>query len=103
MAALSKASFEVCHAVDADWFIVAGRRSVAATYRSMYFDDVLGGETICLPHAEDLPHSVFALPVRQADERWRIAGHALYDFMARAEHPDINIDFTKAFQALVGA
>ena len=61
----------------------------------MHFDDVLGGKTISLSYAGDVPHSVFALPIRDADRRWRIAQYSLYEFAARTEHPDIRIDYER--------
>lgn len=93
MLALVKASYELCHASDIDFVVVAGRRSVSAIYRSMYFDDILEGRTIPLSYADNLPHSVFAMPIMDADRRWQTGGHALYDFMARTEHPDIDVDY----------
>ena len=97
MVALVKAAYELCYATGVDFFVLAGRRSVAAIYRSMLFDDVLEGGTIRLSYAGDLPHSVFSMPIRDADRRWRVAGHALYDFMARTEHLDIQIDYDRVF------
>lgn len=93
MWALVKASYELCHASEIDFVVVAGRKSVSAIYRSMYFDDVLDGRTIPLSYAERLPHSVFAMPIKDADRRWRTGGHSLYDFMARTEHRDIDIEY----------
>jgi hypothetical protein len=99
MVALVKAAFELCHASGIDFVVVAGRRSVATMYRTMLFDDVLGGATIDLSYAESLPHSVFSMPVADADRRWRTTRHGLYDFMARTEHPDIAIDYDRVFAA----
>ena len=93
MVALVKAAYEICHACDIDFALVGGRRSVAIMYRTMLFDDILNGETISLPWAGGLPHSIFSMPIRDADRRWRTMGHSLYDFMARTEHPDIRIDY----------
>ena len=97
MVALVKAAYELCHASDIDYAIVGGRRSVAIMYRTMLFDDILGGETVSLPYASNLPHSIFSMPIRDADRRWRTMGHSLYDFMARTEHPDIRIDYERVF------
>lgn len=98
-AALVKAGYEICHACGIDFVVVAGRRSVAAIYRSMCFDDVLGGGTVPLSYADRLPHGIFSMPIDDADRRWRTSGHGLYDFMARTEHPDISIDYERAFDA----
>jgi len=99
MVALVKAAYEICHACRMDFALVAGRRSVAAIYRSMLFDDVLEGRTIPLSYADHVQHSVLAMPIRDADRRWRAAGHSLYDFMACTEHPDIQIDYERVFEA----
>lgn len=96
-AALLKALYEMCHAGNIDYLVFGARQSVAAIYRAMHFDDILGGETIALSHAENLPHSIFALPVLDADRRWRTTEYGLYDFMARTEHPDIHIDYERVF------
>jgi len=66
-------------------------------YRSMHFDDVFAGATVPISYAEGRPHSVFALPVSDADRRWRSSNHSLYRFMARTEHPDIQIDYDRVF------
>jgi hypothetical protein len=98
MVALVKAAYEICHATRIDFALVAGRRSVAAIYRSMLFDDVLG-RTIPLSYAGNVQHSVLSIPIGEADQRWRASGHSLYDFMARTEHPDIQVDYERVFEA----
>jgi N-acyl amino acid synthase FeeM len=98
MAALAKAGYELCHATRFDFILAAGRRSTAEIYRSMRFDDVFEGETVELSYAQNMQHSIFALPIFEADRRWRTARHALYGFMARTEHPDIRVDFRRAFE-----
>ena len=97
MAALVKAAYELCHASNIDYLVFAARRSVAAIYRTMHFDDMLDGGTVPLSYADNVAHSVFSLPIRDADRRWRTTGYNLYDFMARTEHPDIRIDYERVF------
>jgi hypothetical protein len=97
MAALAKAGYEICYATNFDFVLAAGRRSTAEIYRAMRFDDVLEGATVVLSYAQGMPHGIFALPIRDADRRWRLARHSLYGFMARTEHPDIHIDYGRAF------
>jgi hypothetical protein len=99
MAALAKAGYEICHAARFDFIVAAGRRSTSEMYRSMHFDDVFNGATVELAYAQNMPHSIFALPVLEADHRWRAAAHPLYGFMARTRHPDIQIDFGRALRA----
>jgi hypothetical protein len=95
--ALVKAGYEICHAAGIEFVLVAGRRSVATIYRSMCFDDVLDGGTVPLSYADRLQHGIFSMPIEDADNRWKSRGHALYDFMARTEHPDIDIDYKRVF------
>ena len=99
VAALAKASYEICHAAKMDFIVAVGRRSTSALYRSMLFDDVLDGGTVLVPHAGNLPHSIHCLPIVEADRRWREGNHSLYNFMARTEHPDINVDYRQVFEA----
>jgi hypothetical protein len=40
------------------------------------------------------------MPIADADRRWRARGHSLYGFMARTEHPDIQIDYERVFATL---
>jgi hypothetical protein len=97
LAALVKASYEICFASGIDFALAAGRRSTTQIYRSMLFDDVFGGETVLVPYAENRPHWVSAMPIADADDRWRAKGHGLYAFMARTEHPDIQVDYERVF------
>lgn len=99
MAALAKASFEICHAAEMQYIVAVGRRTTSVLYRSMQFDDVLGGETVRVPHAGNLEHSIYCLPIGDADRRWRENDHALYKFMARTVHPDIAIDYRRVSEA----
>ena len=97
-AALVKAGFEICHACGFDYILAAGRRSVAAMYHAMAFDDVLGGKTVPLSYANHLPHGVFSIPVKEVDRRLPDRNPSLYSFMARTHHPDITIDYERVFE-----
>jgi len=99
MAALCKAGYEISFAAGFDYIFAVGRRSTSEMYRSMHFDDVFAGATVPISYAEGRPHSIFALPVSDADRRWRSSNHSLYGFMARTEHPDIQIDYDRVFAA----
>jgi hypothetical protein len=94
MPALAKASFEICYRTGIDYAFVAGRHPVSLMYQAMQFDDVLQGGKVNLSYAAGVPHSIYCLPIDEADERWRRAGHSLYPFMAHTEHPDIGIDYS---------
>jgi hypothetical protein len=96
--ALVKAGFEICHACGFDFILAAGRRSVAAIYHSMAFDDVLQGGTVPLSYANHLPHGIFSIPVDDVDHRLPARNPALYRFMARTDHPDIAIDYEQVFE-----
>ena len=99
-AALVKAGYEVSHACKIDFVLVAGRRSVATMYRSMCFDDILEGAMVPLSYADQVPHGIFSIPIADADRRWRESDHRLYGFMARTEHPDIEIDYDRVFATI---
>lgn len=99
-AALVKAGFEICYACGIDYILAAGRRSVSTLYLAMAFDDVLDGKTVLLSYANRLPHGIFSIPVEDVDRRLPAKNPGLYRFMAQTEHPDIRIDYEKAYDAL---
>ncbi|MEP7301348.1 MAG: hypothetical protein ABI699_07450 [Caldimonas sp.] len=95
MVAMVKAAYEICHACGVDYALAAGRRSMAELFRSLCYDE-LGGP-IPVSYANDVPHWIFAIPIREVDERLRAKRHAYYEFMARTDHPDIEIDYERVF------
>jgi hypothetical protein len=97
MAALVKAAFEICHAWGFDYGLAVGRRSMAELFGSMCFDAV--GGPVRLSYSKTVPFWIFAIPVVQWEERLRIRDHFYFEFMARTEHPDINIDYSIVHQA----
>ena len=42
---------------------------------------------------------VFAIPTLEWEARLRERDHFYFDFMARTDHPDINIDYEHVFDA----
>lgn len=96
MAALVKAAFEIGHATGFDYGIAVGRRSMAELFRSLCFDPVEG--PVRIAYAKNSPLWIFAIPVLAWEDRLRAKGHLYYDFMARTEHADIDIDYDKAFE-----
>ncbi len=101
MAALAKASYEICHATRMDFIVAVGRRTTSAIYRSMLFDDVLDGGTPSLSRMQ--------ATCRTASTAFRLSrpivagakgNHSLYDFMARTEHPDIDVDYGRVFRGV---
>lgn len=98
-AALVKSGYEICFATETEFALAVGRRSTTHVYRSMHFDDVLDGATVAVSYADGQPHWICAMPIRDADRRWRSSNHGLYAFMAQTEHPDIQIDYERVFAA----
>jgi hypothetical protein len=97
MAALVKAAFEICHAWGFSYGIAVGRRSMAELFGSMCFDTVEG--PVRLSYSKNVPFWIFAIPVLEWEERLRAKHHFYFDFMARTEHPDINIDYNLVHRA----
>jgi len=95
MVALVKAAYEICHACGVDYAFAAGRRSMAELFRSLCYDE-LGGP-IPVSYANNVPHWIFAIPIREVDARLRAKDHSYYDFMARADHHDIQVDYERVF------
>jgi hypothetical protein len=92
--ALSKALYEICHALEIDYVLITARRPVDLMYRAMQFDNALGeGKSIRLSDVSNLPHGLYYLPIQDADRLWRNAQCPMYSFMALTEHPDIQIDY----------
>ncbi len=88
---LFKAYFHYCQSAGVDWMVVAGRCPIDRQYAKLLFDDVWPGQGyIPLKHAGDLPHRIMCFEVASAEERWRAAGHPLYDFIFRTVHPDLD-------------
>jgi hypothetical protein len=97
MVSLVKAAFEICHACSIDYGIVVGRRSVSEMFRSLCFDEIRG--PIRISEAKTSLLWIFAIPTREWEARLRSKGHQYFDFMARTEHRDIEIDYTAVFEA----
>jgi hypothetical protein len=94
---LVKAAFEICRACDIDYTISVGRRSMAEVFRSMCFDIIEG--PVRISYAKSTPLWVFSAAVRGWESRLREKGHAHFDFIARTDHPDIDIDYEAVFEA----
>ena len=95
-AALIKAAYEILHATGIDFNIAGGRRSMAQFFRSLRYDELEGGP-FPISFGNNIPHWIFVMPVREFESRLRNARHWYYDFMARTEHPDIDIDYARVF------
>lgn len=58
----------------------------------MQFSEVIRGQKILLSNTMGLPHSLYHLPVKEADKRWKQAQCPLYPFMAMTTHPDLELN-----------
>lgn len=96
MAALVKASFEICSASGIDYGIAVGRRSVGEIFRSMALDVVEG--PVRLSYSERTLFWIFAMSKLEWEGRLRERNRFYFDFMARTEHPDIEIDYDHVFE-----
>ena len=90
--ALFKAFYLACIEAEIDWMVIAGRSPMDRQYEGLMFEDVNPGNSwVPLRHAGNIPHRVMAFDVGAAEQRWRKAGHKLYDFVFRTRHPDIDV------------
>lgn len=96
MVALAKAAFEICRACDIDYALAVGRRSMVEVFRSLCWDVVDG--PLRMPYAS-VPLWILAAPIADIESRLLASQPAHYDFMARIEHPDIHIDYSRVFEA----
>jgi hypothetical protein len=90
--ALYKALYEVSFHAGIDHVLVLARNPVDRLYRAMQFKDAMPGQKIALANTLYLPHGLYYLPVRDADQLWRSAECPMYPFMAQTHHPDIEIE-----------
>jgi hypothetical protein len=97
-ATLIKAAYEVCRSVDVDYNVIGGRRSMAQFFRAMQFDELAGGP-FPISFGNNIPHWIFVLPVAEFELRLQQARHWYYEYFARTEHPDIEIDWAYVFSA----
>ena len=95
-ATLIKAAYEVCRGVDVDYTVIGGRRSMAQIFRAIQFDELAGGP-FPISFGNNIPHWIFVLPVREFESRLRRAQHWYYEYFAKTEHPDIEIDWAYVF------
>jgi hypothetical protein len=92
-AALAKAGYEICVAMNVEYIFLCSRSPVDTLYRGYRFDDLLNGKKLDLPYAPGAPHFVLCLPVADAEVRWQRHSESVYRFFVQTEHPDIRIDY----------
>ena len=97
-AALAKAGYEICVAMNVDYIFLCSRSPVDTLYRGYRFDDLLNGRKLELHYAPGAPHFVLCLPVAEAEDRWRQHSESVYRFFVETEHPDIRIDYAQVRQ-----
>ena len=93
MVALVKAAYEICHASAIDYGIAGGRRPMAHVFRALGYDELAG--PIPISYGANLPHWIFGIPILEVERRLALKDHAYHAFMARTEHPDIDIDYAQ--------
>lgn len=101
MVALVKAAFEICHACAIDYGFAVGRRSMLEVFRTLCYDVVAPPRAMSFSHG--VPLAVLAIPILEVESRLLARKHAYHDFMACTEHPDIEIDYDRVFEAFGAA
>lgn len=90
--ALFKALYRYCLARQIEWIMVTGIPPRDRDYVDLQFTNVFpDGRMVTLPSSMGIPARLLAFNVRTAEQRWREAGHHLYDFMCNQMHEDIRI------------
>jgi hypothetical protein len=88
--ALFKAYYQFSHYAGIEEMVIAGRRPIDRQYERLLFEDVYPGQGyIPLRHANNIPHRVMSLAVRDVEPKWKAAEHSLYKFFFETTHPDI--------------
>jgi hypothetical protein len=92
-AALWKAGYLHCLAMQVHWLIIGARKpGLMKQYlylgaKDMYEDRRL----VPLGHGWNLPHRIFVMNVRTAAHDWHEGEHRLLRFMVETAHPDISV------------
>jgi len=72
----------------------------AAQRRGSLVVDELDGGPFPISFGNNIPHWIFVLPIREFEARLRTARHWYYEFLAKTEHPDIDINWPYVFSVL---
>lgn len=91
---LMKASYLFCMAQRVESMVIGARReSLIRNYQRLGFVDVFGADaTVPLAHTGGLPHRILTFDVAGAERAWAERGHALYTFMVRTRHDDLQLE-----------
>jgi hypothetical protein len=92
-AALAKACFLLAKACGFDHLLLGCREPVNLMYRAYQFDELLDGRAIDLHYAPGVKHKILALPVNEAESRWKERNARLLGYMVHTSHPDIVVDY----------
>jgi len=88
---LFKAFFLYCVEANIEWMVIGARSPLDRMYEALLFQDLFPGQSIPMPHFNNIPHRVLAFEVETAEERWASAKHPLYNFVFRTQHPDLDL------------
>ncbi|HEX6364254.1 MAG TPA: hypothetical protein VFZ93_14955 [Albitalea sp.] len=90
--ALMKSTYLYCMARQVNWMVIGARsEGLIRQYQRLGFTDLLGGQSVPLAHAGNLPHRILGFDVTAAERNWHAVKHPFYDFMVRTHHPDIEL------------
>ena len=90
--ALIKACFMYCEDHAIDYSVATGRPPVDRQYDQLLFTDVFPEQgAIPLRHVGNIPHRVMAFEIATFEQRYRDAGHPLFNFFFNTHHPDIDV------------
>jgi len=92
-AALWKAGYLRCLAMQVHWLIIGARKpGLMKQYQYLGAKDMYEDQRLVpLGHGWNLPHRIFAFNVRTAARDWYEGEHRLLRFMVETDHPDIGI------------
>lgn len=88
---LFKAFFLYCVEANIEWMVIGARSPLDRMYEALLFQDLFPGQSIPMPHFNNIPHRVLALEVGMVEERWDSANHPLYNFFFQTTHPDLDL------------
>ena len=93
-AALSKATYLVCRALELQYGIAIARRSAVAFFQRMGYDVITG--PLRIPEAP-VPLWMVAMPTAEFESRLGAHRHPYHHFVAHTHHPDIDVSIAREF------
>jgi hypothetical protein len=98
--ALYKATFLSGARAGMEHLLIAARTPVDRLYRNMQLNNVLPGQKVKLGSTLGVAHSLFELPVQEAQARWEATQSFFHGFVTLTQHPDIEVDQASLLQTL---